>query len=75
MLSFLLTATGKKDHVTIGKPSTLPFEMITKEHSIPTDKESLSSILMVGDNLETDIKFGKNNQIDTLLVLSGCTSL
>ena len=28
---------------------------------------------MVGDNLETDIMFAKNNKIDSLLVLSGVT--
>ncbi len=28
---------------------------------------------MVGDNLKTDIKFGNNCQIDTLVVLSGNT--
>ena len=30
--------------------------------------------LMIGDNLETDIMFGKKNNIDTLLVLSGVTT-
>jgi len=30
---------------------------------------------MTGDNLETDIKFGSNNSIDSLLVLTGCTRL
>jgi len=29
---------------------------------------------MIGDNLQTDIMFGKNNVIDTLLVLSGVTN-
>jgi ribonucleotide monophosphatase NagD (HAD superfamily) len=28
---------------------------------------------MVGDNLQTDIMFGQNSGVDTLLVLSGCT--
>ena len=28
---------------------------------------------MVGDNMETDIQFGFNNEIATLLVLSGVT--
>ena len=30
---------------------------------------------MVGDNLKTDIKFGNNCNIDTLIVLSGNTNL
>jgi len=30
---------------------------------------------MVGDNLKTDIKFGNNCSIDTLIVLSGNTNL
>ena len=29
---------------------------------------------MIGDNLKTDIQFAVNNQIDSLLVLSGNTS-
>ena len=27
---------------------------------------------MIGDRVDTDIAFGKNSGIDTLLVLSGC---
>ena len=35
----------------------------------------LSKFLMVGDNLKTDIKFGNNCGVDTLVVLSGNTNL
>ncbi|KDN32893.1 hypothetical protein RSAG8_14019, partial [Rhizoctonia solani AG-8 WAC10335] len=31
--------------------------------------------LMIGDRLDTDIQFGKNGGLDTLLVLSGVTHL
>ena len=31
--------------------------------------------IMIGDRLETDIKFGVNGKIDTCLVLSGCDKL
>eukprot|EP00461_Guttulinopsis_vulgaris_P003950 UN03951 len=45
------------------------FEQIVKDNNL-SDK---SRILMVGDNLRTDIQFGINCGIDTLLVLSGVT--
>ena len=54
----------------IGKPSTIMFDMISADHSL-NDK---SKILMVGDNLLTDIQFGMNSGIDTALVLTGVTS-
>lgn len=31
--------------------------------------------LMIGDRIDTDIKFGADAGIDALLVLSGCSSL
>ena len=35
--------------------------------------ESKDKFIMIGDNLATDIAFGINSGIDTLLVLSGIT--
>jgi len=49
-------ASGKHPKI-MGKPSTNGFEIICKEHDIPKD----AKILMIGDNLETDIMFGQNN--------------
>ena len=40
-----------------------------KEHSL--ENAPLSKFLMIGDSLETDILFGNNCGIDTLLVTSG----
>jgi phosphoglycolate phosphatase len=58
----------------MGKPNPQIFEIIIREH--PRLREaSLSKFLMVGDNLKTDIKFGNNCGIDTLVVLSGNTNL
>jgi ribonucleotide monophosphatase NagD (HAD superfamily) len=37
--------------------------------------EPLSRFLMIGDNLQTDIKFAEANGIDSLLVLSGVTNI
>ena len=54
----------------VGKPSTIMFDMISADHCL-RDK---SKILMVGDNLSTDILFGINSGIDTALVLSGVTT-
>ena len=51
----------------MGKPETIGYEIIKKDQDIPDG----AKVLMVGDNLETDIRFGVNNKIDTLLVLSG----
>ena len=56
----------------MGKPSTLLFDLIREEHNLTN--EDLSKFLIIGDNLETDHMFGKNNQIDSLCVLTGCTT-
>ena len=49
------------------------FNILLEEHGL--EGISLSRFLMVGDNLETDIKFGNNCGIHTLLVLTGNTSM
>jgi len=48
----------------MGKPSTT----LTKFVDLPEDK---SKILMIGDRLNIDIAFGKNNGFKTLLVETG----
>lgn len=48
------------------------FDLLREEHGLV--EESLDKFLMVGDNLETDILFGSNCGIDTLLVLTGNTN-
>jgi len=71
ILNFLETATGIKPTI-MGKPSTRAFELIREDHGLT--QVPLSKCLMVGDNLQTDICFAQANGIDSLLVLSGCTS-
>ena len=56
-----------------GKPSKALFELLCKQHKL--EDAPRSKFLMVGDNLETDIMFAQNNQIDSLLVLSGVTNI
>ena len=71
VVKMIEVASGQKAE-TAGKPSRFAFDLIREQHGL--EDVPLSKFLMVGDNLETDIKFGSNCGIDTLLVLSGCTS-
>lgn len=68
IVKLIETATGI-EATLMGKPSTLLFDLIRREHEL--EENELSEFLMVGDNLETDGKFGSLNRIDTLCVLSG----
>jgi 4-nitrophenyl phosphatase len=53
----------------IGKPQ--PYMLLAAVQELGVKP---SEILMVGDNLETDIQAGVNSGVDTLLVLSGVTT-
>ena len=64
----------EKDPIIVGKPFGFAFDLIL-DSEFPEEEVSHKSFLMFGDNLNTDIKFGKNVGIDTALVLSGVTSL
>lgn len=65
----LETATGRKATV-IGKPSRFMFECIASQFGVdPTNS------LMVGDRLETDILFGANCGMDTMLTLTGVSTM
>jgi len=54
----------------VGKPNPFAFNLIRKE--LPEDIKT-ERIVMVGDNINTDILFGQNSGIDTILVLTGVT--
>ena len=49
-------------------------DIIMKQHGV-ADQEGRARTMMVGDRLDTDVKFGNTGGMNTLLVLSGCTSL
>ncbi|MBT2731981.1 TIGR01457 family HAD-type hydrolase [Carnobacterium sp. ISL-102] len=66
----LLIASTRVQPTFIGKPEAIIMEAATK--TIGLTKEE---VIMVGDNYETDILAGINNDVDTLLVLTGFTSL
>lgn len=56
----------------MGKPDTLCFEILKQQHGL--EEVENDKFLMVGDNLATDVMFGNQCSIDTLLVLSGVTT-
>lgn len=68
VIGALRGCTGREP-VLVGKPSSFLIEHIFAKH---TDVEP-SRICMVGDRLNTDILFGLNHNLTTLLTLTGVT--
>jgi phosphoglycolate phosphatase len=58
--------------ILIGKPESISLEIIMKECKIAESEKS--KILIIGDRLETDIKFAKNTGISSCIVLTGVTT-
>ncbi|MGN1235773.1 MAG: HAD-IIA family hydrolase [Christensenellaceae bacterium] len=68
-ISLLKTSSGREPDVICGKPNRTMGDCILSRLNVePKD------VVMVGDRLHTDIRFGNNCGFDTLLVLSGETS-
>lgn len=67
LISLVETATQTQP-IFIGKPQAIIMEKALSRIGLKREE-----VLMVGDNYETDIRSGINNQIDSLLVLSGFT--
>ncbi|KAH9817874.1 HAD-like domain-containing protein [Melampsora americana] len=57
---------GKKTPIVVGKPNQPMLDCILDKHQLDRSKTC-----MVGDRLDTDILFGINGQLSTLLVLTG----
>jgi phosphoglycolate/pyridoxal phosphate phosphatase family enzyme len=68
MVGAIKGCTGQEPTV-VGKPSPLMIDYL--EDKLKLDR---SRICMVGDRLDTDILFGTNNGLQSLLVLSGVCS-
>lgn len=66
----LEVASGRKATV-IGKPSRFMFECISSQFS----GVDPAQCLMVGDRLETDMLFGSNCGLDTMLTLTGVSQI
>ena len=64
----LLLARIKKPIKTFGKPSLVSIKSILQKHNL-----NLDEVVMIGDRLYTDIDMGKNNEMTTILVLTGET--
>ena len=67
----IIASSWEVNPLSIGKPSKNFFDLIMNDHDL--QDESKDKFIMIGDNLATDIAFGINSGIDTLLVLSGIT--
>lgn len=59
-------ASGRKVEVWAGKPSPLLASLAFKRLGLPPHR-----CLMIGDRLETDVAFGRNNGMGSALVLTG----
>jgi phosphoglycolate phosphatase len=64
-----LKGCTKRFPIVVGKPSSYLLDHLIKEHNI-----SPQDMCMVGDRLDTDILFGNQNGLKTLLVMSGMTT-
>jgi len=70
MIQMVLYCTNSKISKEIGKPSTFALDVICEEIKDLDPKRCV----MVGDNLNTDILFGKNCGMTTVLTMTGITS-
>lgn len=68
MVGAIKGCTGKEPTV-VGKPSPLMINYICEKYHVRHDE-----VCMVGDRLDTDVLFGKNNGLESMLVLSGVTT-
>lgn len=59
----------KREPTVVGKPSDFMLDNIAASNGLQRGQ-----MCMVGDRLDTDIMFGKNGGLATMLVLSGVTS-
>ena len=68
MVGAIKGCTGKEP-IVVGKPSPLMIDYLVAKYKI-----SPSRMCMVGDRLDTDILFGSDNGLSTILTLSGVTT-
>lgn len=71
MIGALEGVTGQKIDLIMGKPSKLTANFVVNE----VLKMNPEQCYMVGDRLETDILMGNENGLNTVLVLSGISTI
>ncbi|XP_077976676.1 glycerol-3-phosphate phosphatase-like [Styela clava] len=69
LVKSVITAVGHEPDVICGKPDSVMFDCIKEGTDIDCNKA-----IMIGDRLDTDILFGKNNNLQTLAVMTGVTT-
>lgn len=62
-------AVSSRKATVVGKPSAEVIRQVLREHSL-----NAHEVLMVGDRLDTDIRFGKAGKVKTCLVLTGVST-
>jgi 4-nitrophenyl phosphatase len=65
-LAMCVATAAARDPIVLGKPNAEVFKTIAGLDSVPRDR-----IWMIGDRLNTDIRFAKNVGIKSILVLTG----
>ena len=70
MLELIKTATGKAPSMIFGKPYRYMVDVVLEKTGFQKDE-----IALVGDRLATDIAFGLNNDILSIMVLTGEATL
>ena len=68
MVKALEYCSGRQS-INVGKPSKMLSDLIAKDHDLDPKR-----CLFVGDRLDTDIRFGNENGMASLLVMSGVTT-
>ena len=72
-----LEYSSKRTAINVGKPSQELFDLIDEETTYLEGTKGIlgdpSRCLFVGDRLDTDIRFGKDNGMKSVLVMTGVT--
>jgi len=60
---------SRRKAINVGKPSPTLIDLMAKQHGIDVERS-----LIVGDRLDTDIRFGVDSGMRSALVMTGVTT-